>query len=254
MSSNPFGSTQLTQDHSGEIEGTYLRTAVRHANLLALLSDSEDDQVVTSEMLSRMESHRRERLRGFRLAEGLDQSRQNVNDRVRPVNADEVWGQHAEQLPAEEFNMLCAILQDDPQERDTPVRNSVTYLDAISQQANVYAIWESLKYKDSSVLYQDKVGRGAGVIQKIFLHNHQSSLGVRSMGQFFVVRRYEAIAPELDGFRQYGPAAGFCSRPLTNLLKVVPLRSVICHVAVTEFPEDEMVHILPVNRVSDSPS
>jgi hypothetical protein len=188
------------------------------------------------EMLARLQKHQKERLRGFRLAEFVDPF----------VNREETPGL----LNPLDFNLLCELLQSPPLERNTPVSREVLFLEAISFAGNTYAIWDSRRYRDSVVLYDHgKNGEKAGVIQSIFLHHHQLSTREMHTSQYLSVLEYTAT--QTDGcFRRYGQAGGFCCSLNPTTARLIRLESIICHVAVTTFDEEDMVHILPLSKVS----
>jgi hypothetical protein len=194
-------------------------------------------------LVGRMTMHDKERLRGFRLAEmfSLDSPLGESNGKQRCGELDNLCHQ-----------LLSTILQASPSERNVPVSRRVVFLEAITHRNSVYAIWESLRYKDSSVLYEDHRGcRTAGVIQDIFKLDHRYSSGEIAVLPFVVLRKYKPMAEEEDPYRRYGMAGGFsCELKLTPAVEIVALNSVLCHVAVTAFPEYNYTHILPINRVS----
>ncbi|RXW16634.1 hypothetical protein EST38_g9220 [Candolleomyces aberdarensis] len=232
-----------TNNHIGEVEGTFLRTAVRHANLLALLDDSQDMRALVRRMLSRMEGHQREALRGFRLTQALDPFNKDDDSSSQHV----LEGADGE-LTSQETELLADLLRRSPQERNTIVLPNVTFLTAISYKSNVYAIWDSQRYRDSAILYQHEGEEQAGVIQKIFVHQHRSSSGEEKMSRYLLLAEYQHTDRDLDRFRRYGHAGGFTCRGSPQTVRLIPLESVICHVAVTDFAEEGLLHVLPINR------
>ncbi|RXW15897.1 hypothetical protein EST38_g9952 [Candolleomyces aberdarensis] len=230
-----------TNNKIGEIEGTYLRSAVRNANILALLTDSQSVRELVEKLLDRMRVHEKERLRGFRLAEALDPfNQEGENDNFESPEPDG-------QLAPLEFNMLCEVLQSSPEERNTPVSPRVTFVNAISYRNNVYAIWNSRRYRDSAVLYKADGEERAGVIQTIFLHHHRFSSGQTKRTRYLSVEEYKRTQNH-DRYQVYGHAGGFLCDLGARRFRLIQLDSVIAHVAVTEIPEEAMVHILPISR------
>lgn len=224
------------------MESTFLRTAVRHANILALLDDSQDIRALVQRVLARMKGHQKEALRGFRLGEALD-----------PFNEDDggyrlLEGTHGE-LTLQEIELLTGFLQGDPSERNTVVLPDVTFLTAISHKNNIYAIWDSQRYRDSAILYQHQGEERAGVIQKIFLHQHRLSSGEETTSKYLLLAEYGEADIEQDHFRRYGHAGGFTCRGPPQIMRLIALENVICHVAVTDVAEEGFIHILPINRV-----
>jgi hypothetical protein len=229
----------------GEIEGTYLRSAVRNANILALLADSPIAQELVEKLLHRMRVHEEERLRGFRLAEALDPFNQNLDEDDANLELRGTRGQ----LAPLELNMLCEDLQSSPEERNTLVSPKATFMNTISFDNNVYAIWNSRRYRDSTILYKYDDEERAGVIQTIFLHHHRFSSGQTKCTRYLSVEEYRRTQ-NLDRYQKYGYAGGFLCDLGGKTSRLVRLESVIGHVAVTEIPEEGFVHILPISRVS----
>ncbi|KAJ2932129.1 hypothetical protein H1R20_g4968, partial [Candolleomyces eurysporus] len=199
-----------TNNKIGEIEGTYLRTAVRSANILALLDDSANDRLLVEEMLARLQKHEKEYLRGFRLAESLNP----FNNREGIDEGLDILGQTAGQLNQSDFDLL-----------------EVKFLEAISYDGNTYAIWNSRRYRDSAVLYNHgNGGEKAGVIQSIFLHRHRLSTGESQTNRYLSVLEYAPTQTD-EHYR-----------------RLIRLESISCHVAITTFNEEDMVHVLPISR------
>ncbi|RXW15593.1 hypothetical protein EST38_g10261 [Candolleomyces aberdarensis] len=232
-----------TNNHIGEVEGTFLRTAIRHANLLALLNDLQDMRALVQRMLSCMEGHQREALRGFRLTQALDPFNKDDDSSSQHV----LEGTDGE-LTSQEMELLADLLRKSLQEQNTIVLANVTFLAAISYKSNVYAIWDSQRYRDSAILYQHEGEEQAGVIQKIFLHQHRLSSGEEKMSRYLLLAEYQHTDRDQDRFRRYGHAGGFTCRGSPQTVQLIPLESVICHVAVTDFAEEGLLHVLPINR------
>lgn len=234
---------------AGEVEATFLKTAVRNANLLALLSESSDDQELVEETLKRLHTHEQERLRGFRLAEALNPFKAFNGDGEE--NATAAGHATVDIIPPAEYAMLKTILRSKLQDPaiDTPAR--ATFVEAISIHQNVYGVWHSSKYRDSRVVFRREGNTLAGIIQKIFIHHHPLPLRQRLTGHYVLVSVFEAIDGE-DRFRRYGDAGGFCCKPQSTSKVLIPLQSIISHAAFTEIPDEDLIHVLPLNRVSCS--
>jgi hypothetical protein len=192
-----------------------------------------------------MRVHEKERLRGFRLAQALDPFNQNSEE--DDVN-HELQGTTGQLAPLE-FNMLCDILQSSPEERNMLVSPRATFMNTISFHINVYAIWNSRRYRDSAILYKYGGEERAGVIQTIFLHQHRFSSGQTKRTRYLSVEEYRRTQNP-DRYHRYGHAGGFLCNLGEKTPRLVQLESVIGHVAVTEIPEEAIVHILPISRVS----
>ncbi|RXW19244.1 hypothetical protein EST38_g6612 [Candolleomyces aberdarensis] len=233
---------RMNNNHKlGDLEGTLLRTSVRHANIIAMLKDDTGLLETASNLVQRMTMNDKERLRGFRLAEmfSLDSSLEDGNGRHRSGELDVFC-----------HNLLCSVLQAPPTERNVSVSRRVVFLEAITHRNSVYAVWNSLRYKDSAILYIDQEGsRNAGVIQEIFKLDHRYSSGKAVVLPFVILRKYNQMAEQEDPYRQYGIAGGFsCELELTSTIEIVAMSQVLCHVAVTSFAEHNFTHILPINR------
>ncbi|KAJ2915181.1 hypothetical protein MD484_g5232, partial [Candolleomyces efflorescens] len=233
-----------TNNHVGEVEGTFMRTAARNANILALLGDSPQAQGLVQRMVDRMKRHEKENLRGFRLAEALDPFNPAKAATEDACVSDGVMG---ELLP-QELDLLTEILQAVVDERNTPVDPNVTFLSSISYQHDVYGTWNSPRYRDSAILYSHDGDERAGIIQKIFLHRHKTSRGEDTTSRYVLTAEYRTVARNEDRFRKYGSAGGFSCIPAPQIVRLIRLESVICHIAVTDITEQTIVHILPINR------
>ena len=227
----------------GEVEATFLRTAMRNANLMSLLQDSVGDQELVEAMRLRLQTHDKERLRGFRLTETLDPFK--VVDEQRFHGE----GGKSEALPHDEYSMLCELLrlQRDAETPHEAIERRATFLPAISHRQEVYAIWDSPRYKDSRILFKWDGLERAGIIQRIFVQE-RTPPGRQEIRAYISVRVYERIDEE-DPFDRYGGAGGFCCKLTPTSMRVIPLEAVVSHVAWTEFG-DGGIHVLPLNRVS----
>ncbi|KAJ2913364.1 hypothetical protein MD484_g7039, partial [Candolleomyces efflorescens] len=233
-----------TNNHVGEVEGTFLRTAARNANVLALLADSVEAQGLVQRMIDRMKGHEKERLRGFRLAEALDP----FNPTRAPAGEASISDGVKGKLVDRELELLTEILQAAPDERNTIVDPDVTFLSSISYHHDVYGVWNSQRYRDSAILYRYNGDECAGIIQKIFLHRHKTSRNEDTTSRYLLIAEYLPIAKDEDLFRKYGYAGGFSCLAGRQLVRLVRLESVICHIAATEIAEQSIVHVLPINR------
>lgn len=120
---------------------------------------------------------------------------------------------------------------------------------SISHQQSVYAVCDSRKFKDSNVLFRRNDSREAGVIEKIFLHRRSGPARTRITQAFVVVKVYDRVDGE-DRFQSHGDAGGFCCKPNPTVTQLIPLDTVLSHLAVTEVLEEGFVHMLPISRVS----
>ena len=216
-----------------------------------------EDRDLVSEMVSRMQTHERERLRGFRLAEALDPfTPPNMDSPEVPL--DSLYqGGVAGDLPNLEFDLLSSVLYAKPDfDRRAPLSRRATFLKAISHRQSVYSSWESLRFRDSAVLVDDEGVEKAGLVQAIFLHRYPQTSGGLKTDAYLTVKTYEKVEGD-DPYRRYGRAGGFCCKPDAKSLRIVTLDSILCHVALTRFEsegpgDDSYIHVLPINRVSSS--
>ncbi|KAJ3544294.1 hypothetical protein NMY22_g2823 [Coprinellus aureogranulatus] len=234
-----------TNNKSGEVEATFLRTAVRNANLLSLLSESPEDQQRVTEMLSRLHSHEKERLRGFRLAEALCPFNPTNGNPGDDLAADEQQ-ELEDNISPMELNWLRQYLQSQ-EEQVGEVSSACRFLDAVSHGLNIYAPWNSPRYRDSRVLFRYNGEEKAGIIQKIFMHRYRPPTGQPEISIYLIVKAFDKIDGE-DRFLRYGYAGGFLSKPGPTNLSLIPAKSILCHVALTDITEEEVIHVLPINR------
>ncbi|KAJ2932109.1 hypothetical protein H1R20_g4996, partial [Candolleomyces eurysporus] len=190
-----------------------------------------------------MKGHQREALRGFRLAQALDP----FNEDDDPLGHRLLEGTDGE-LSLQEMELLAELLQRNPSQRNAIILPNVTFLTAISHKTNIYAIWNSQRYRDSAILYQHQGEERAGVIQRIFLHRHRPSFGEEKTSKYLLIAEYQLGDVAQDHFRRYGHAGGFICRGPPQMMRLITLDDVMCHVAVTDFAEEGLTHILPINR------
>ncbi|KAJ3525918.1 hypothetical protein NMY22_g10376 [Coprinellus aureogranulatus] len=235
-----------TNRKSGEVEGTFLRTAARNANLLSLLVESPEDQHLVTEMLTRLHSHEQERLRGFRLAESLNpfsSSNTSFEDNTLAEEGQEL----TDEISQTEVNLLRRHLQAQFGGTVEEVSSACKQLDAIPYRCNIYACWSSPRYRDSAVLFQHSGCEKAGVIQKIFLHRYLPQDGEATICAYLILKTFDRIDGQ-DRFSHYGHAGGFLCKPNPTVLTLIPIQAVICHVGLTDLNEEQAIHALPINR------
>jgi hypothetical protein len=232
----------------GDLEGTLLRTSVRCANSLALVSDQPALASHAKSMMARMDAINQERLRGFRLAEFLDPSYAHTDPELG-------WENHTDRLPDALYDLLCEALQAPANERNVPVSRNVCFKDAVSVNGNTYGIWESRRYRDSLVLIQGNDSQSAAILDSIFQHRHVNASGERTSKVYFAARTYLFLPEPSRIYGQYGFSAGFCcDRDQRTMQRVVvPSTMVVCHIATTDFGEGSHIHVLPINRVRPCP-
>ncbi|KAJ2920865.1 hypothetical protein H1R20_g16228, partial [Candolleomyces eurysporus] len=219
-------------DLAGELEGTLLKTACRCANTITLLQDNPRIASSAARMMSRMKIVEDEHSRGFRLAASFDSAfdYETSSRTTQTENLDDL-----------EYNLLCALIQKQPAERNTIIPQSGCFIDAIAHKNSVFAVWNSQQYRDSCILYStgnhttELDGFQAAIIRKIFKHRYTTLSGVGRDGCYLFVRQYCKIAKEEDPYRQYGVMGRFLCEPDRFVVQVIELHQVVCYVARTEF-------------------
>lgn len=212
---------------------------------MSLLQDSAEDHHLMAEMLHRLQAHDKERLRGFRLAEALDPFKDSGDEGYEHIEGK------LEPIPPDEFGQLHELLRREPDidQVQRPIPKNAIFVSAISKRQDVYAIWNSPRYKDSRIMFLWDNVRYAGVIQRILLYRHRQSSGLEKTRAFVLVQWHERVDKE-DPFQRHGDAGGFCCKPGSVSMRLIPLEAVASHVAWTELHDEGVVHVLPLNRVS----
>jgi hypothetical protein len=193
-----------------------------------------------------MRVHEQERLRGFRLGEALDPFL--PQEGLGEVDETELSYLHT--LSAEEYQLFCGLFHQRTAD-DAPILNEVELVDSISHGCSSYATESSIRFRDSGILFQPLFGgEEAGVIRRIFLHRHRTSSGELLKGKYLVMQQFKKKPASDDPYQRYGHAGGFgCELSLGGHV-VLGIESIICHVGITSFHEDDYMHVLPINRVS----
>lgn len=222
---------------------------MRSANLLALLDESQEEKDLVKSMVHRLRLQEKEGLRGFRLAEKMDPV--HPGDRLT-MDVASTKGGTLKTIPAFALPSLRGLLQSRFQDPDLLVSPQAIFLESISHRNSIYATGNSRRYRDSSVLFKSGEAEEAGVIDSIFVHEYRDPLSDNvHADSYILVDMYDRMDDD-DRFRKYGYAGGFCCQPVTSSKHLIRLEDLLCHVALTKFEEEGLVHVLPVNRVGPS--
>ncbi|VDB92147.1 unnamed protein product [Peniophora sp. CBMAI 1063] len=248
----------------GEQESTYMDSAVRHANLRAMLLDEDDALQRFSHFLDEHRLQERWDPRGTKLGSLLFASRTKETWEGALYLPDDI----TTSLLTESHHQLATdfIRHAGFPTASNPLPRIVHTLPKFSAGGVAYCT-EDCSSRDSVIAYTTSAGRrSAGVIKSIILLDrpsdpHPPSHLLSQPSLLLVIRPYKPLSgleQDIDErFRRY-PNAGFCCRPESVAEQVLGATQLISHVATTptslpfEGKQTDVVHCLPLGAVSSA--
>ncbi|OSC96548.1 hypothetical protein PYCCODRAFT_1378951 [Trametes coccinea BRFM310] len=248
----------------GEMEGTFMKTSCRAANLRVLLQDSTLKSSL-AEFLETFRALSGEDERGMR----LDSILRSKESFVVPQGSGSSTRSHLDEIV---YNLLLKTLNGET-DRATYVDSATTskragerYLSREAQQHSDIII-RGIHYRttptslrDSNVQYRlssSDADPAVGRIRSIFTHSRKGVEGRWISETFLVVDRLEELSENdarLDNFRRYPYAGGrLYYEQVRPSYHVIRPPQIICHVARTPLNvsgiSSPTVHVLPLDRV-----
>jgi hypothetical protein len=243
---------------AGQLESTMLMSSARNSNLLAILDDDKELGVTVQNLKETLKFMQTENLRGFRLSEFLDPNAPDYH-----VNAKAT----RQVLKPEHFRLLASFL-DLPGNGESTVCKEVVSLERISFQGLCYGTFQSPHYRDSSIIFrasaahpvsseQRQNGALAGVIDMIFESECRVQGGEVLKRIFLFVNEHLSVQRSRptfhDPYRKYGFAAGFLCERQSSTRHIIELTQIVSHFALTTLPAEDLIHVMPVDRVGSPP-
>lgn len=244
-----FGIPCLTLNcDSGQLESTLLRTASRNSNLLAILDDDETLRIAVKELLAALKSIQTEDLRGSQLSAVLNHSQ---DFRISALKGTR------QALSSDYFNHLSSFLRSLGQ---IDIVNEVLSFEQISFRGVCYGTHQSPHFCDSGVIFEvagsplsehTQGSNRAGRIESIFEYECWVAGELVKKMLVFVKEYLPVQRPAFqDPYPKYGFAAGFLCEGQANRLCLIELSQIVSHFALTTFPDEGLIHVMPVDRVS----
>ncbi|KZV63965.1 hypothetical protein PENSPDRAFT_589077, partial [Peniophora sp. CONT] len=244
---------------SGQIEATYLRGAVRSANLRALLLD---DSPLLHEVSSLVEEHQRQSyadVRGTKLGSLLLESSVTrsvegakvLRTRVKSIN-----------LSARLCSLLPSFLNRRHHTNIYGREISISRMAGQVTRASIrnirYCTYEDLAQNSNIVFALSPGSSTAGRITDMFLHEHTLPSGDHAVSSLIlVIKPYGALMEGerfLDAHYRAHKNGGFCCRRSVGESILVGVDMVLGHASISpvEYNGFSLLHILPLARVSPS--
>ncbi|KAF9487476.1 hypothetical protein BDN71DRAFT_1513931 [Pleurotus eryngii] len=230
------------QKLGGQLESTLMVTSARNANLSALLADNTALCSKVSGMVDILVKFSQEdpqRLARFRKFEPVPELKLGL--KVALACLDDHYHQ-----------LLCRQL---PAAVSAP--RSLSFYDEIMVHGITYSCAGTSKIRNSLVIFHPAATMinadtpiYAGAVEKIF---HYTPLSFTSI--FLEIRSFRPVDSGLDSYKKYGFAGGFLCFRNVNDYHVIPISAIISHCALTSMgaqPGQELVHVLPLNRLRQS--
>jgi hypothetical protein len=235
---------------AGQLDSTMLIASARNSNLLAILSDDKMLAEIVQDLTKTLESIRNEDLQGFQLSEFLNAPGCHIG-----VNMTR------QALKPEYFELLSKVLTSLGQ---TNIRNEILSLDRISFRGVYYGTFQSQHYRDSAIIFRVDVADPpegnesavlAGIISMICEYECRMQGSQEVFKRLFLfVNEHLSVQKSRPGFhdpyRKYGFAAGFICEEQAEILHLIDLTQIVSHFALTTLPNEKLIHVLPVDRVS----
>ncbi|KII89487.1 hypothetical protein PLICRDRAFT_108974 [Plicaturopsis crispa FD-325 SS-3] len=238
----------------GEMEGTFLHSASRDANIRAMLADDADVRNTMRETVKALDAVANEDARGIRLAHMLDPDQPEFD-------LDAAFCPYY--LNDDEHQQLSHLLHTINPSDTVYAPRQVECVDRISIHGVRYATSASQASSDSSVMFSPlhlevadatpTRSQTPGTIKAIFrcLTEGPGSLqtSTPSYQYYLAVLEYKRISG--DPYSQFGFAAGFMCEVQPEETHLIQLSQVVAHFAKTPITlgSGEAIHVLPLDRV-----
>ncbi len=267
----------------GELESTFMRSSMREANLQALLSDDSQVRSHVGNLVEVYNTILAEDVRGTRLAHMIDAvhltqqtpdftyNRKSVHESSLP---DAILAAFIQFLDFKHTELRTKNATEGPSNGFASTKTKFLTLNKFSLRGVQYSTATS-RVHDSHVFFRSPLleiskppphpDPTSGQITHIFLYSHvpvSSSPASPSQPDYssvyVCVRPYAPLrpSPELNKidqmYRRFGFTGGFlCQKEFSPPVIIEPSH-IISHVAVTPISGHEVVHVLPMDRVSFS--
>ncbi|KAF8989606.1 hypothetical protein BDQ17DRAFT_1333955 [Cyathus striatus] len=247
-----------TNQKIGELETTFMRTAVRAANIHAVLADDNTLRENVFELIKTMDAIEKKDIRGFRQATLLDPTKLTTFTNSKGSG-------HKFTLDAGNYQLLVDLLD----HQSAPPRRppaKVFCLDEVSYRGVLYGASGSHGDQNSNIYFCSPQGVRSGselthsqeaeTIERIFRISDTSHDGILDDSVFLVVREYPRLTVIMnariqDPYFKYGQFARYLCEASLTITRVIRLTHVVSHVTLTAMSEDyeHLLHVLPVDHL-----